>query len=436
MSSCTPSQMATCGFCHFNACKDCVKRYLLSSSDDANCMQCKRLWSVDVLAHMFGKSFLMKDWKMHRENVLYEREVSMLPETQPYVEQELKRRENSELLVSMWRERMDLKRKISELDRTITNVRRNMTPELDTETRSEFVHQCASATCDGFLSTAWKCRKCNGWTCSDCGVFKGHNGGPHVCSETDKASMDAIKKDSRRCVGCGIYVHKISGCNQMYCTVCHTAWDYRTGRKVDGRIHNPHYFEMRRHLQIIGREVNDIPCGGIPNVTEMRMAFRYNEQLYLQFTGLLRIVIHIENEEMHNYPAELHANSNRDLRIKHILGEIGREEMKKRIQKREKRYLKNRDVNMILQMFVTTCSDMLRQAVLNRETSIPKASTILQDIKRLVQYTNGEMGKVSARTGCVVPMMQPRGDNTWQNPRQWTIITTLKPTSFTVEVEK
>ena len=64
-----------CGFCDYNACKTCVKRYLLSSSDDANCMNCKRVWSTDVLNDMFGKSFMMTDWKVHRENVLYERDL-------------------------------------------------------------------------------------------------------------------------------------------------------------------------------------------------------------------------------------------------------------------------------------------------------------------------------------------------------------------------
>lgn len=431
ISSCTPFQMAKCGFCDYNACKTCVKRYLLSSSDDANCMNCKRLWSTDVLNDMFGKSFMMTDWKVHRENVLYEREVSMLPETQPYVAQELKRRENAELLASMWKERTSLKRKMNEIDRTMSEVRNNMTPPLDADARSEFVHQCGSDTCDGFLSTAWKCRKCHGWTCSDCGVFKGHNPEGHVCKNEDKASMEAIKKDSRRCVGCGIYVHKISGCNQMYCTVCHTAWDYRTGKKVNGTIHNPHYIEMRRNLNLLARDINDVPCGGAPSVGELKMAFRQNDNMYIQLGGLLRVVMHLQHEELRRYPDRVDVNDNRDLRVKHTLGEIERAEMKRKIQQREKKNLKNRDINMILQMFITTTSDLLRQAVNNKEIRLPTASMILQNIKRLVKYTNGELGKVATRMGSVVPCIQTRDENSYQ----WHIITTMRPKTYLETVQ-
>lgn len=431
ISSCTPFQMATCGFCDYNACKTCVKRYLLSSSDDASCMNCKRHWSGDVLNEKFGKSFMSTEWKVHRENVLYEREISMLPETQPYVAQELKRRENAELLDSMSKERDNLKRKINAIDRTINEVRVNMTPPLDAHSRAEFVHQCGSDTCDGFLSTAWKCRKCNGWTCSECGVFKGQNPEAHVCKEEDKASMDTIKKDSRRCVGCGIYVHKISGCNQMYCTVCHTAWDFRTGKKVNGTIHNPHYIEMRRNLNILGRDINDVPCGGAPSIGDLRVAFRQHDQLYLQLAGLLRVVVHIHHEELGRYPDRVDANNNRDLRVKFTLGEINRDQMKRKIQQREKKNLKNRDINMILQMFVTTSSDLLRQAVVNTERLTPTASAILADIKRLVRYTNIELGKIASRTGSVVPCVQTRDENSFQ----WFVITTTKPKTYLVRSE-
>ena len=426
IASCTQLQMATCGFCEYNACKSCTKRYLLSSSDDANCMNCKRLWSNDIMTGMFGKNFMLTEWKVHRENVLYEREVSMLPETQPYVTQEVKRRENVQLLVSMWSERTALKRKLAEIERTINEVRDNMVPPVDAEDRATFVHKCGSDSCDGFLSTAWKCRKCSGWTCSDCGVFKGQDANVHVCKEEDKASMDAIKKDSRRCVGCGIYVHKISGCNQMYCTVCHTAWDYRTGRKVNGTIHNPHYIEMRRNLNIMNRDVNDIPCGGAPSVVEIRFVFRNNDEMFSQLSGLLRLVLHIEHEELVRYPDRVDANDNRDLRVKLCLGEMDREEMKRKVQQREKKGLKDRDINMILQMFITTCSDLLRQAIQNGLSTSPTAPMLLEDMKKLAVYTNKELGKIAHRTSSIVPCIQTRDRSTFH----WYVITTSHPKTY------
>jgi hypothetical protein len=100
--------------------------------------------------------------------------------------------------------------------------------------------------------------------------------------------------------------------------------------------------------------------------------------------------------------------------------------MKRKIQQREKKNLKNRDINMILQMFITTTSDLLRQAVNNKEIRLPTASTILQDIKRLVDYTNRELGKVATRMGSVVPCIQTRDENSYQ----WHITTTTRPKTY------
>ena len=137
--------------------------------------------------------------------------------------------------------------------------------------------------------------------------------------------------------------------------------------------------------------------------------------------------MHIEHEELRRYPNRVDVNDNRDLRVKHTLGEIDRDEMKRKIQQREKKNLKNRDINMILQMFITTTSDLLRQAVVNKETTLPTASMILQDMKRLVMYTNGELGKVAARMGSVVPCIQSRDENSYH----WHITTTGKPRTYT-----
>ena len=400
----TPSVTVSCPSCDFTACKSCVKRYLLGSSDDAHCMSCRRIWSPSVLTQLLPKSFLCGEWKQHRENVLLDREISMLPETQPYVEQEVKRRENEALLHKMHEERAELKRKLDELDRTMDHARRRVVPEVDLSgERRDFVHPCAANGCDGFLSSAWKCRKCSGWTCADCGLFKGTSpdtAAAHVCSENDKASMDAIKKDSRRCIGCGVYVFKISGCSQMFCTVCHTAWDWRTGRKVNGTIHNPHFFEARRAMGSIGRNVNDIPCGGAPSRDEVMRLQRTGSRSDVQaLLGFLQLTAHITMDEIRRYPDRMEVHNNRDLRVKLALNEIERDEMKRKLQQREKRVLKMRDINHIFTMFTTTTEDLLRQCVVGAASITETIPAILQ----LIKYSNDEFGKLALQYSCVMP---------------------------------
>ena len=72
----------------------------------------------------------------------------------------------------------------------------------------------------------------------------------------------AIKKETRACPSCGIRIYKISGCTK-WCTGCHER--LRTGLKVNGVIHNPHFYVRKDNnngIQNPGAQI----CGGIPNL--------------------------------------------------------------------------------------------------------------------------------------------------------------------------
>jgi hypothetical protein len=55
----------------------------------------------------------------------------------------------------------------------------------------------------------------------------------------------------------------LSNCHQMFCTKCHTAFDWKTLRISKGNIHNPHWFEWQRTIGQAGQTRNplDIQCG-------------------------------------------------------------------------------------------------------------------------------------------------------------------------------
>ena len=52
----------------------------------------------------------------------------------------------------------------------------------------------------------------------------------------------------------------VKNCDQMWCTQCHTAFSWKTG-KIETTIHNPHFYEWQRQNGTVVRNPNDIECG-------------------------------------------------------------------------------------------------------------------------------------------------------------------------------
>ena len=82
----------TCEYadCKYDACKACVRMYLTSTTQDPNCMNCKKTWSEEFLVKNLNKVFCEKEYKNHRKNLLLDREMSKMPETMVFAEQEKK----------------------------------------------------------------------------------------------------------------------------------------------------------------------------------------------------------------------------------------------------------------------------------------------------------------------------------------------------------
>ena len=93
----------------------------------------------------------------------------------------------------------------------------------------------------------------------------------HVCKEDDIASIKEIRKHTRQCPSCKIPIHRISGCDTMWCTRCNTGFNWRTGIiiKNSNQLHNPHYLDFIRNnptfkynIEHQGREVTN-PCDNV-----------------------------------------------------------------------------------------------------------------------------------------------------------------------------
>jgi hypothetical protein len=102
--------------------------------------------------------------------------------------------------------------------------------------------KCIYPDCRGYLDLLHVCMLCKCKVCHMCKEEKKVN---HTCDPELVKTMKAIERESRPCPKCNARISKQSGCNQMFCIICNTAFNYTTGEIENGKIHNPHYFEWR-----------------------------------------------------------------------------------------------------------------------------------------------------------------------------------------------
>ena len=166
----TNHKKVTCPFCDLNTCRTCTQTYLLSVMEDAHCMGCKHVWNRQFVDHFCTHNFRHVDYRRHRENVLFEREKSLMPETQVHVERILEMRylnkviaeqkvQLSKLYMTYGRLSYDEYIQVQEIHELIENMRqtrerideiRFSNPDI-TEIKKSFVRKCPEGECKGFL---------------------------------------------------------------------------------------------------------------------------------------------------------------------------------------------------------------------------------------------------------------------------------------------
>jgi hypothetical protein len=334
----------------------------------------------------FTKTFVNKNLKNHRENVLLEREKSLMPETQFYVNQEIKKREALREIERLRIARIQIEHDIARLYVSLTFQDREVEAP-----RREFIKKCPVENCKGFLSSKWKCEICTNYICKDCNEIKGEN---HTCTKEALETMELIRKDSKGCPGCGTLISRISGCAQMWCPSCHIAFNWNTLQIENGIIHNPHFFDFQRKHGIRNRAHGDIPCGGRPHPSELPLVNR-------NVHNILRQLGHIDALYINYHYRYTPPPDNREFRIKYMLNEISEEDFKIKIQRIEKTYRRKTEIRQVLQMLVDTAGDILRQMV-REPHRVNEFQDVLQELR---MYYNQSQEMLSVRYNCVTPRL-------------------------------
>lgn len=396
-----------CLYCHFKSCRICCQKYILSSFDDPHCMKCKHNWNREFIDSFCTKAFRNTDYRKHREGILFEREKALMPATQPEVERILNMRRLRKVLRAQKEKLIELHHRFNtyefnpntpipnelrELYRNMETVYRQLEElrsqgtTIDIETR-KFVRQCPKEECKGFLTEEWFCGLCDAYYCKKCSELIHSD---HECDPETVKTMELLNKDSKSCPKCGTVIHKSSGCQQMWCVNCHTAFNWRTGEIEMGRIHNPHFIEFKKK-QYSSREHGDIPCGGIPTFRELREVHAPN--IILSFS---MIVNQIERDLLflNTGPAD-----NLNFRIAYMLNDVDEHLFKTYLQRQEKFFEKTKDVAYIYELVANTCGDLLRQYVLEPE----RGDEIILLLRKILEYGNTNLELVRSRYNCTLP---------------------------------
>jgi hypothetical protein len=207
-------------------------------------------------------------------------------------------------------------------------------------------------------------------------------------------------------------IFKISGCDQMFCTQCHSAFSWISGRIETRIIHNPHYFQYLRD-QANGEEIPrnplDNPCAEIlpdgvafngqmihyiqttlRNIPPFQIKAKNGQEITVkiskEFDAVMQLCNHIV---MNNYRELPNMNENLDLRIQYMLNDITIEKYKQLLQCREKQNEKNHEFDMIFRTYVTAARDIILNFVnMERSEATNAQINIYNELSNLRDYIN------------------------------------------------
>jgi hypothetical protein len=450
--------------------------------------KCAGEWSRNFINKHFSATYINKTLKVHKQNVLFQQELALMPQTQIVIEDRLRREHLShQSKVSLYNmynvtrtarglnivrieairkirdlslQKQEIKRKTDNLKdlgpqderfenyfkasggrsglfdelkhivneiRTAKNTKKMQDIIIIEETKEErefywqiykdindklrklagkttrrtFVRKCADPECRGFVTSKWNCGLCQKKTCMDCHEIKCDD--EHCCDPNTVETVKLLKTDTKSCPGCQANIFKIDGCDQMWCSQCHTAFSWRTGN-IETKIHNPHYYEWRRQNGGLEREPGDVQC-----VTELTDQFVYSIPGYFEetFKNNIDFVNHvhhlvricIETREYNNLALHNRADANIDIRIAYLNQTVDEKHFKSLLLRRQKANSLKTEIYNVINLLVITITDILFRWRANLKGN-ECDTTIIDEAQEIIKYVNCCLNEIGTTYSC------------------------------------
>jgi hypothetical protein len=354
----------SCKYCPDKACMECIKHYLLDTNSEYHCMFCRNKWSRDILAEKLPQKFLNEDLRSSLENRIVDMEKARLPMAQEIAEERI-RKSNYRTFIEAAN---TIKNQYSDSDaqkELIALLAKNYgvdnTKDIDDIGESEhkdrekpnYIRQCPNSECRGFVNSDWNCGLCSTKMCKRC-YERIDEDERHVCNPDILETNKLLNKDSKPCPKCQSLIFRISGCSQMFCVLCHTAFSWDKGTIEKGPIHNPHYFQW---LQTQNKETvvnNHTGCNedifptihsvlGVKNAKADKYCEIWVSRLYQYFVH----IYHINRPPHHQ---TLQTDDKMEADVNYLLTKIGKTEWKKQLYQIDRNQQISRDVVELIEM--------------------------------------------------------------------------------------
>jgi len=339
-------------------------------------MRCKIPWSLEFMWDQFTHTFYNNEFLQHRARILFEKEKTLLPTTQHKLYCEKLRREvgpledilmfyNGEKSIPSYIQ--DIKQRVEEIRKVIGYNQRSMKDA--TKKVDAILRGCTMEGCNGFITRLrHQCGVCSARICPACHITLTEGGEKHTCKQEDVDTAKLLTQNTKSCPKCREMIYKIDGCDQMWCTMCQTAFSWKTG-EIESNIHNPHYYEwMRRVGQEIPRADEVQPCGEArPDlrriVTVHTETPDQKDLLYM----VHRIIGHIQYSEIPKVERMIEQSTGdmtkEHMRVCYLRNELTEQDWKHMICLSQKRDEKWRAIQVVFELFNRVAIEQLNQVV-------------------------------------------------------------------------
>jgi hypothetical protein len=414
--------MITCPKCNLLCCQGCIKKFLLDSPlQTPTCMGCKVGLDLDFVVSNMDPSF-DDAYRLHRAKIVLSLEKSLIPGTQAEALGEAKRREHNAFTTTSnsnirklrkWIREAEAKKekyleksskykivdkdieraekymskyteisgKIQECRCTILKIRDSL--EIESRMYSDSIHKkvevktvkdepkyicpCPQQDCKGFIdSVTYKCGMCEKAVCKRCQTPEHED---QKCNPDIVETVKMLQKETKPCPKCRAPIFKIDGCDQIWCTSCHTAFSWNTGEVETGRIHNPHYYQWMRANGGMPREqgdvrggqcAQDINFGRIMRNTYILCPFIDEINTIDYLTQCHRLIFHIRQVMIRQndvYDTVIGLEN----RIRYMLGDFSEKQWLSKLKAREK----VKDIKRCQTSLFTMCANTLEDLLNN-----------------------------------------------------------------------